>query len=563
MVATTEPKTIQKVVQLADTLTDDALRNGSIKKNHEKRGNGGEPSKDRNGREDNKRNRTGNAFATTANPVRGGYTGTTPKDCRVVPRNVDPINTRNPFARTYYESGSTNHIKSACPSFDVIIGMDWLSGHKAEIICHEKVVRIPLLDGKVLRVLGEKPKEKMRQLMSAKANEKKQEEIAVVRNFPEVFSDDLSVLPLDNSGNSRTRVSFDQAHRLREHRQYLDKFVVVFIDDILIYSKTRGEHKEHLGLVLKLLKKERLYAKFSKCEFWLREVQFLGHVINGDGIHVDPSKIEVVKNLEAPRTASEVCSFLGLAGYYRRFIENFSMIAKPLTVLTQKTHPDGLEDVVEYCDASELGLGAVVFALKIWRHYLYGTKSVIYTNHKSLQHIFSQKELNKRRWIELFSDYDCEIRYHPGKSNVVADALSRKEQKETSDESTGLQRGIDEIIKLRSDEALYYLDRIWVPLKADMRTIGIVYKRRLFFDSTDYAAKFYKELEADFFGADENLIGLQLLQLELKLGKISSRSFRPVKSAKILWQFWASSSFRVSLSLGASGSPPCGCVVNP
>ncbi|GJV56724.1 putative reverse transcriptase domain-containing protein [Tanacetum coccineum] len=146
----------------------------------------------------------------------------------------------------------------------------------------------------------------------------------------------------------------------------------------------------------------------------------------------------------------------------------------------------------------DLELGAVVFALKIWRHYLYGTKSVIYTDHKSLQHIFSQKELNmrQRRWIELFSDYDCEIRYHPGKANVVADALSRKErvkpkrvramnmilrssikdkilaaQKEAVDEFAGLQKGLDEMIEQRSDVILYYLDRIWVPLKGEVRTL--------------------------------------------------------------------------------------------
>ncbi|GKE37950.1 putative reverse transcriptase domain-containing protein [Tanacetum coccineum] len=146
----------------------------------------------------------------------------------------------------------------------------------------------------------------------------------------------------------------------------------------------------------------------------------------------------------------------------------------------------------------DLELGAVMFSLKIWRHYLYGTKSVIYTDHKSLQYIFSQKELNmrQRRWIELFSAYECEICYHPGKVNVVADALSRKErvkpkrvramnmtlqssikdkilaaQKEASDESAGLQREIDEMTKLRSDKALYYLDRIWVPLKGDVRTL--------------------------------------------------------------------------------------------
>ncbi|KAD5803595.1 hypothetical protein E3N88_14955 [Mikania micrantha] len=269
-------------------------------------------------------------------------------------------------------------------------------------------------------------------------------------------------------------------------KPYLDKFVIIFIDDILIYSKTKAEHEVHLRLVMELLKKEQLYAKFSKCEFWLKEVQFLGHIVNEKGIHVDPAKIEAVKNWNAPKTPTEVRSFLGLAGYYRRFIANFSKIAVPLTSLTQKdkpyvwgsqqeeafqtlkhklcnapilTLPDGNDDFVVYCDASNQGLGcvlmqrgkviayasrqlkiheknytthdlelgAVVFVLKIWRHYLYGTKCVVFTDHKSLQHIFNQKELNmrQRRWVELLNDYDCEIRYHPGKANVVADALSR------------------------------------------------------------------------------------------------------------------------------------------
>ncbi|GJU16547.1 putative nucleotidyltransferase, ribonuclease H [Tanacetum coccineum] len=119
-------------------------------------------------------------------------------------------------------------------------------------------------------------------------------------------------------------------------KPYLDKFVIVFIDDILIYSKTKEDHEVHLRLVLELLRKEKLYAKFSKCEFWLQEVHFLGHVVNQSGIHVDPSKIEAVKNWKAPTTSSEIRSFLGLAGYYRRFIANFFKIAKPLTSLTQK-----------------------------------------------------------------------------------------------------------------------------------------------------------------------------------------------------------------------------------
>nr|GEZ54214.1 putative reverse transcriptase domain-containing protein [Tanacetum cinerariifolium] len=240
-------------------------------------------------------------------------------------------------------------------------------------------------------------------------------------------------------------------------RPYLDKFVIVFIDDILIYSKSKEEHEVHQKLILELLKKEKLFGKFSKCEFWLQEVRFLRHVVNSEGIHVDSNKIEVVKNWKPPKTPNEIRSFLGLARYYRRFIASFMKIAKPLTLFTQKNKkfewgdeqenafqtlkdllcdasilalPESADDFVVYCDASNQELGAVVFALKIRRHYLYGTKSVIYTDHKSLQHIFDQKELNmrQRRWIELFSDYNCEIRYHPGKANVVADALSRKER---------------------------------------------------------------------------------------------------------------------------------------
>ncbi|GJY02445.1 putative reverse transcriptase domain-containing protein [Tanacetum coccineum] len=258
---------------------------------------------------------------------------------------------------------------------------------------------------------------------------------------------------------------------------------------ILIYSKNKKEHEEHLKAILELLKKEELYAKFSKCEFWIPKVQFLGHVIDSQGIHVDPAKIESIKDWASPKTPTEIRQFLGLAGYYRRFIEGFLKIAKSMTKLTQKgvkfdwgdkaeaafqlikqklcsapilALPEGSEDFIVYCDASikglgavlmqrekviayasrqlkiheknytthDLELGAVVFALKIWRHYLYGTKCTVFTDHKSLQHILDQKELNmrQRRWLELLSDYDCEIRYHPGKANVVADALSRKER---------------------------------------------------------------------------------------------------------------------------------------
>ncbi|GJR64644.1 putative reverse transcriptase domain-containing protein [Tanacetum coccineum] len=262
-------------------------------------------------------------------------------------------------------------------------------------------------------------------------------------------------------------------------RPYLDKFVIVFINNILIYSKTREEHVEHLRLVLGLLKKEKLYAKFSKCELWLREVQFLGHVINGNGIHVDPSKIEAVKNWKALRTPTEVHSFLGLARYYHRFIANFSKIAKSLTILTQKSLPDGPKDFMVYCDASGLGLGCVLMQRGKVIAYAFRQLKIHeknYTTHDLELGAVVQKELNmrQRRWIELFRDYDCEIRYHPGKANVVADALSRKErvkpnrvramnmtlqssikdmilaaQKEAVDEFAGLQKGEN----LDNDEA--------------------------------------------------------------------------------------------------------------
>ena len=273
----------------------------------------------------------------------------------------------------------------------------------------------------------------------------------------------------------------------RVFRPYVDQFVVVFIDDILVYSKDRESHDTHLRVVLEILRKEQLYAKLSKCEFWLSEVSFLGHIVSKEGIQVDPKKIEVVVEWKPPRNVTEVRSFLGLAGYYRRFVKGFSMIAAPMTRLLQKnvkyewsekcqgsfeklkaflteapvlTQPTCGKEYVIYSDASLNGLGcvlmqdgkvvayasrqlkpheknypthdlelaAIVFALKIWRHYLYGEKCFIYTDHKSLKYLPSQRELNlrQRRWMELIKDYDCVIDYHPGKANVVADALSRK-----------------------------------------------------------------------------------------------------------------------------------------
>ncbi|GKC92275.1 putative reverse transcriptase domain-containing protein [Tanacetum coccineum] len=240
-------------------------------------------------------------------------------------------------------------------------------------------------------------------------------------------------------------------------KPYLDKFMIVFIEEILIYFKNKKEHEEHLKLILRLLKKEELYVKFSKCEFWLLKVQFLGHVIDSEGIHVDPAKIESIKDWASPKTPTEIHQFLG-----EKPEAAFNLLKQKLSSAPILALLEGSKNFVVYCDASHKGLGAVlmqkekviayvsrqlkiheknytthdldiravVFALKMWRHYLYGTKCVMFTDHKSLQHILEQKELNmrQRRWLELLSYYECEIRYHPGKANVVANALSLNER---------------------------------------------------------------------------------------------------------------------------------------
>jgi hypothetical protein len=269
--------------------------------------------------------------------------------------------------------------------------------------------------------------------------------------------------------------------------QELDKFVVVFIDDILIYSKNSEDHAKHLHVILQRLRDHHLYTKFSKCEFWLDTVKFLGHTISGDSISVDPSKVQEVMDWKPPTLVHQIRSILGLAGYYRRFVPDFSRIAKSMTELLKKgvkfswnqkcndafhtlrdhlttapvlAQPDVSKPFDIYCDASGTGLGcvlmqdnrviayasralrvheqnypthdlklaAVIHALKIWRHHLMGTNCHIYTDHKSLKYIFTQSDLNmrQRRWLELIKDYDLEVHYHPGTANVIADALNRK-----------------------------------------------------------------------------------------------------------------------------------------
>jgi hypothetical protein len=260
----------------------------------------------------------------------------------------------------------------------------------------------------------------------------------------------------------------------------------------------------------------------SKCEFWLREIKFLGHTISQDGVSVDPEKVQEVMDWKPPTTVRQVQSFLGLAGYYRRFIPDFSRIAKPMTELLKKgvkygwsqkcedafhtlrqhlttaqvlAQPDNTKPFEVYCDASGTGLGCVlmqdnrviayasralrpheqnypthdleltvvVHALKIWRHYLMGAHCDIYTDHKSLKYIFTQADLNmrQRRWLELIKDYDLEVHYHPGKANVVADALSRKARCNCMNMNARVTTLCDELCKLNlevvSPGALNYI----------------------------------------------------------------------------------------------------------
>nr|GEZ26158.1 putative reverse transcriptase domain-containing protein [Tanacetum cinerariifolium] len=324
-------------------------------------------------------------------------------------------------------------------SFDVVIGMDWLSKYHAKIICDEKVVHIPIEDETLIirdrgfilpstspwgaPVLFVKRKDKSFIMC---IDYRKLNKVTVKNRYPLSRIDDLFDQLQGSSVYSkidlrpgyhqlrvrdedipktafRTRyghyefkvMPFGLTNALavfmdlmnRMCKPYLDKFVIVFIDDILIYSCNKEEHANHLRIILELLKKEKLYAKFSKCDFWIRIVQFLGHIIDSQGLHVDHARNKAVKNWTSPTTPTEIRQFLGLAGYYRRFIKDFSKIAKSLTIRTQKDKKfiwgedqemafqilkqklyealilgllEGNNDFFVYCDALIQGLGAVL-----------------------------------------------------------------------------------------------------------------------------------------------------------------------------------------------------------
>ncbi|GJX96575.1 putative reverse transcriptase domain-containing protein [Tanacetum coccineum] len=294
-----------------------------------------------------------------------------------------------------------------------------------------------------------------------KSEEKRLEDVPTVRDFPEVFPEDLPGLPPTRQVEFQIDLVPGAAPMARApYRLALSEL-----------QEFEEEHAEHLKLILELLKKEELYAKFSKCDFWLSMVQFLGRVIDSEGIYMDPAKIESIKDWASPKTPTEIR------------IENFVVYCDASrnglgAILMQK------DKFIAYASRKlkiheknytthDLELGAVVFALKMWRHYLYGTKCVVFTDHKSLQHILDQKELNMRqcRWLELLSDYDCEIRYHPGKANLILDAQveARKEENYGTEDLCGMIKKLEP----RTDGTLCLNGRSWIPCQGNLRELII------------------------------------------------------------------------------------------
>ncbi|KAL8091679.1 hypothetical protein AgCh_034079 [Apium graveolens] len=425
-----------------------------------------------------------------------------------------------PTARTFNMTvqDAMKDLDMIAGEFDVILGMDWLSSNDAQIDCKGKKVKLNIPGKKEVIFRGKRQTHKFLTVAQAnkmlrKGNEaylaymvdtQKEvpnlQDIPVVNEFEDVFPQDLLGLPPDRViefaielAPGTTPVSkapyrlapLEMKELATQLKELLDKgmirpsvspwgALVLFgkkkdgsmrlcidyreLNKLTIKNRTEAEHAEHLRTTLGILREEQLFAKFSKCEFWRKEAQFLGHVINKEGVLVDPSKIEAVSNWKRLTTLTETEKFERTEKCENRFQElNKRLVTAPVLALL-----DGKGDFVIYSDVSHKGLGCVlmqngkviayasrqlkeyeirypthdlelatiVFTLKIWRHYLYGEKCEIFKDHKSLKYIFIQKELNMRqkRWLELIKDYDCEVLYHPGKANVVADALSRKER---------------------------------------------------------------------------------------------------------------------------------------
>ncbi|GJV02324.1 putative reverse transcriptase domain-containing protein [Tanacetum coccineum] len=416
MLKATQPTTIQDGIVRADILTDEAISCGTLSKSNEKRKSVEETGKSGGSWRDKKKAKMGAGF-------RPGHFA---KDCREPFKRATPVNAvRVEFEPgTSYECGSREHFRNTCPKLNRALGQV----------------------GNRLTIEG---------------------------NWN-----------TRNNRNRATRRAFNVNVNAVEALQ--DPKVVTDFE----------EHEIHLRMVLELLKKEKLYAKFSKCEFWLQEVHFLGHVVNQNGIHVDPSKIEVVKNWKAPATPSEIRSFLGLAGYCRCFIANFSNIAKPLTSLTQKNQkcmwgveqeeafqtlknnlcgapilslPDGVEDFVVYCDASNQGLGCVL-----------------------MQRNKDRKAVKPKRVRAMAMTIQSGV-----KGMILA---AQGEAFNHENVLTERLHGLDQQMERKGNGSLYFMDQIWVPLVGGMRTVIMNEAHKSRYSVHPEADKMYYDLQDIYWG---------------------------------------------------------------
>ncbi|GJS12204.1 putative reverse transcriptase domain-containing protein, partial [Tanacetum coccineum] len=384
-------------------------------------------------------------------------------------------------------------------SFDVIIDMDWLANHHAVIVYDEKIVRIPHGD-EVLIVQGDRDGKGEKSKLSIISCTKTQKYIErgcliFLAQVTKKEIEDKSKKKRLEDGNPLYGLSGTDCEESISHSENsTDLFDQ--LQGSRVYSKIdlrSGYHQ--LRVREEDIPKTAFRIRYGHYEFQVMPfgltnapaVQFLGHVIDSEDIHVDPTKIESIKDWASPKTPTKICQFLEAS---------FQLLKQKLCSVPILALPEGSENFVVYCDAfrkglgatlmqrekvipyascqlkvheknyttRDLELGAIVFALKMWRHYLYGTKCVVFTDHKSLQHILDQKELNmrQRRWLKLLNNYDCEIRYHPGKAN-----MARKEENFGTKDLCGMIK----MLEPRADRTLCLNGRSWIPCFGDLREL--------------------------------------------------------------------------------------------